>query len=66
MLIIVFLIDEVVLNKMTCFQANGSEEESTDVQHTIPDTNSFEVFDSCFILLYDLILLNFFLGFRSS
>ena len=38
----VFL-DEDVLNKITCFQSNGSKEELVDVQHTIPDINAFQV-----------------------
>ncbi|CAF4226885.1 unnamed protein product, partial [Adineta steineri] len=39
---IVPISDEVVLNKITCFQSNGSKEQLMDVQHTIPDINSFE------------------------
>ena len=38
----VFLAEEV-LNKITCFQSNGSQADLVDVQHTIPDKNSFEV-----------------------
>ncbi|CAF0802000.1 unnamed protein product [Adineta ricciae] len=33
---------EEVLNQLTCFQSNGSAEGSVDVQHTVPDINSFE------------------------
>jgi len=36
-------LDEEVLNQITCFQSNGSQDESAEVQHTIPDINSFEV-----------------------
>jgi DNA polymerase III delta subunit len=41
-------IAEQILNKITCFQGNGSKEELIDVQHTIPDINSFEVFNRIF------------------
>ena len=37
------IVDEEVLNQITCFQANGSQEGLADVQHTIPDINAFEV-----------------------
>jgi hypothetical protein len=39
---LVFL-DETVLNKISCFQANGSKEDLVDVQHTVPDLTSFQV-----------------------
>ena len=34
---IILLIDEGI----SCFQGNGWKEELVDVQHTIPDINSF-------------------------
>jgi hypothetical protein len=37
------LLDEEVLNQITCFQANGSKEDLVDVQHTIPDLSTFQV-----------------------
>jgi hypothetical protein len=40
-----FSLDEQVLNKISCFQANGTQEELVDVQHTVPDLTSFQVFD---------------------
>ena len=43
------MIDEEILNKITCFQSNGSNEELVDVQHTIPDINSFEVFNLLYL-----------------
>jgi hypothetical protein len=52
-----FLIDEDVLNKITCFQVNGSKVELVDVQHTIPDINSFEVFHQ--LLLFDYVIDSF-------
>lgn len=39
----IYSIDEVELNKLTCFQSNGSEENLVDVQHTMPDINAFKV-----------------------
>ncbi|CAF3433511.1 unnamed protein product [Rotaria sp. Silwood1] len=39
---IVPISNEQVLNKITCFQSNGSKEELADIQHSIPDINSFE------------------------
>ena len=36
-------LDEAVLNKISCFQANGTKEDLVDVQHTLPDVTSFEV-----------------------
>lgn len=61
-----FLAEEV-LNKITCFQSNGSKEELVDVQHTIPDKNSFEVFhqsNDCIEMIH-LSFLSF-EGFRSG
>ncbi|CAF1256836.1 unnamed protein product [Adineta steineri] len=34
--------DEQVLNKISCFQANGTSDEPVDVQHTIPDFTTFQ------------------------
>jgi hypothetical protein len=45
------LLDEQVLNKISCFQANGSKEDLVDVQHTIPDITSFQVFYEIFIFI---------------
>ena len=39
----VFKLDEQVLNKISCFQANGTKEDLVDVQHTLPDWTTFEV-----------------------
>ncbi|CAF0898668.1 unnamed protein product [Rotaria sordida] len=39
---IVPISNEEVLNQITCFQSNGSTEELIDIQHSIPDLNSFE------------------------
>lgn len=39
---IVPISNEEVLNQLTCFQAPGSTKERVDVQHTLPDINSFE------------------------
>lgn len=38
-----FELDEQVLNKISCFQANGSKDDPVDVQHTIPDVSTFQV-----------------------
>jgi hypothetical protein len=41
--ILLVRLDEEVLNKISCFLANGSKEELVDVQHTLPDLTSFQV-----------------------
>jgi C1A family cysteine protease len=39
---IVPMSDEQVLNKISCFQSNGSQQDLVDVQHTIPDLSTFK------------------------
>ncbi|CAM4755679.1 unnamed protein product [Rotaria magnacalcarata] len=39
---IVPMSDEQVLNKISCFQSNGSQADIVDVQHTLPDVSTFQ------------------------
>lgn len=39
---IVPMSDETVLNKISCFLSNGTQEDTVDVQHTIPDLSTFQ------------------------
>ena len=52
------LLDEQVLNKISCFQANGSKEDLVDVQHTLPDISSFQVCNQIIIsfLFFEIFL----------
>jgi hypothetical protein len=51
------LLDEQVLNKISCFAANGTKEDLVDVQHTVPDITSFQVINKIFIFYCNFIYL---------